>query len=169
MTVLVVFESMFGDSQQIAEAIAAGIATTHPVTTTEVGKAPDAIPADVTLLVVGGPNHGFGLPRPETRKDAAGKTDAPLVTQGRGLREWLEVVSSQGTTRAVTFDTRMDHPKVLTKMDHASHTSAKRLKKAGFPIAGESQHFVVTDVQGPLAPGEVERAQQWGTTLAGYA
>ena len=169
MTVLIVYESMFGDAQRIANAIAAGVSPTCPVTTVEVGEAPDSIPAVVTLIVAGGPTHGFGLPRTETRKDAATKTTEPLVSRGRGLREWLDVVAPQGSTRAVTFDTRMDHPKLVTAMDHASHTSAKRLKKAGFPIAAESEHFVVTDVQGPLAPGEIDRATAWGKALADLA
>jgi hypothetical protein len=169
MTVLIVYESMFGAAKRIATAIAEGISPTRSVTTVEVGEASDAIPSDVTLLVAGGPNHGFGLPRAETRRDAATKTSEPLVSPGRGLREWLEVVSPLGATRAVTFDTRMDHPKMLTAMDHASHTSAKRLKRAGFPIAADSEHFFVTDVQGPLAPGEIERATAWGKVLAELA
>ncbi len=170
MTVLVVYESMFGDAQRVAEAIAAGVESqSFAVTCVEVGQAPDAISSDVSLVIAGGPNHGFGLPRPETRADAARQADNGLVSQGRGLREWLEVVSPGTATRAVTFDTRMDHPKLLTKMDHASHTSAKRLKRAGFEIAADSEHFFVTDVQGPLAPGEELRAQQWGQTLASHA
>lgn len=169
MTVLVVYESMFGDAQQIAEAIAAGISESRPVSCVEVGKAPDTLGPEMTLLVVGGPNHAFGLPRPQSRAEAAERTEEPLVSQGRGLREWLEVVSAEAPTRAATFDTRMDHPKALTRMDHASRASAKRLKRAGFQIVTDSQHFLVSDVQGPLVAGELDRAQQWGQLLAGFA
>lgn len=169
MTVLVVYESMFGDAREIAEAITAGVAESRQVQCLDVAEAPDEIPRDCTLLVVGSPNHAFGLPRPESRADAAKQADGPLVSQGRGVREWLDVVHPAADTRAVTFDTRMNHPKMLTKMDHASRTSAKRLKKAGFGLAADSQHFTVTDVQGPLADGEVERARQWGRTLAELA
>ena len=169
MTVLVVYESMFGDAQQIAEAIAAGISESRPVTCLEVGKAPDTVTPDTTLVVAGSPNHAFGLPRPQSRSDAAERTEASLVSPGRGLREWLDVVSAEVPTRAATFDTRMDHPKALTRMDHAARASAKRLKKAGFQIVTDSQHFLVSDVQGPLLPGELDRAQQWGGLLAGFA
>ncbi len=170
MSVLVVYESMFGDAREIAEAITAGIAANHPARCVDVSEAPDEIPVDVTLLVVGSPNHAFGLPRPESRADAAKQAEGrPLVSQGRGIREWLEVVHPAGATKAATFDTRMDHPKMLTKMDHASRTSAKRLKKAGFDVPTDSEHFVVSDVQGPLIPGEVERAEEWGRALSRYA
>lgn len=169
MTVLVVYESMFGDAQQIAEAIAAGVSESKPALCIEVGKAPDLIPADTGLVVVGSPNHAFGLPRPQSRTDAAERSDQPLVSQGRGVREWLDVVTTDGPTRAATFDTRMDHPKALTALDHAAHASAKRLKKAGFTLVTDSQHFLVADVQGPLVAGEVERAQSWGRLLAGFA
>lgn len=169
MTVLVVYESMFGDAKEIAEAIAAGISESKPAICLEVGKAPDVIPGDTTLLVVGSPNHAFGLPRPQSRSDAAERTDHALVSQGRGVREWLEVLSAEVPTAAATFDTRMDHPKALTALDHAARSSAKLLKKAGFAIVTDSQRFFVADVQGPLVAGEADRAQEWGRLLAGFA
>ena len=51
-----------GDARDIAQAIAAGAAESVPATAVEVSEAPDAIPDDVTLLVVGTPTHAFGLP-----------------------------------------------------------------------------------------------------------
>lgn len=168
MSILVVYESMFGDARDIAQAIAAGAAESVPATAVEVSEAPDAIPDDVTLLVVGTPTHAFGLPRPGTRSDAAQRADTPLVSTGRGVREWLAVITpARKGQPAVTFDTRMTQPKLVTAMDHASHTSAKLLRKSGFAIATESGHFHVLDVQGPLADGESERARDWGRQLAG--
>ncbi|MFN8126857.1 MAG: hypothetical protein U0R64_10175 [Candidatus Nanopelagicales bacterium] len=167
MSVLVVYESMFGDARDVAQAIAAGAAETVVSRCVEVGQAPDSIDADVSLLVVGSPTHAFGLPRPESRADAAQRTEDPLVSPGRGVREWLaQVAPAADGQRAVTFDTRMTHPKMLTVMDHASHTSAKLLRKAGFTIAAESAHFHVEDAQGPLVDGELDRAREWGRSLA---
>lgn len=170
MSVLVVYESMFGDARDIAQAIVAGASETVSARAVEVSHAPRAVPPEVTVLVVGSPTHAFGLPRPESRADAGKRSEEPLVSPGPGVREWLaDVEPAAPGQRAVTFDTRMTHPKLLTAMDHASHTAAKLLRKAGFSIAADSEHFRVEDVQGPLVEGEVERATVWGRHLASLA
>ncbi len=87
MHVVVVYESMFGNTRAIAEEIAHGLAGHGSVEVFEVGDAPTAPVAD--LLVVGAPTHAFGLSKPPTRRDAAGKTERALVSRGDGAREWL--------------------------------------------------------------------------------
>ncbi|MFI6423937.1 hypothetical protein [Promicromonospora sp. NPDC050880] len=99
MRVLVVYESIFGNTELIARAVAAGIelgmrtsvetgtetgtdtgtetglaaGTGGParIDVVEVGRAPAVVPVDVGLLVVGGPTHAFGMSWPSTRRDAA--------------------------------------------------------------------------------------------------
>ena len=68
MKVLVVYESMFGNTKAIAEAIGEALAAE----VVEVSDAPDVLPDDVGLLVVGAPTHAFSLSRPATRQSAAG-------------------------------------------------------------------------------------------------
>ena len=68
MTAVVVFESMFGNTQQIAEAVSEGLAEHLRVDQVEVSAAPAVVGDDVELLVVGGPTHAFGLTRPGTRQ-----------------------------------------------------------------------------------------------------
>ena len=53
---LVVYESVFGDAQAIAQAIGAGIATYFPVDVVAARDAPAEVGTDVGLLVVGGPH-----------------------------------------------------------------------------------------------------------------
>jgi flavodoxin len=67
MRALVVYESMFGNTQAIANAIVQGLSGRMRVEALEVGVAPATIDDDVALLVVGGPTHAFGLSRPQTR------------------------------------------------------------------------------------------------------
>ena len=68
MRAVVVYESMFGDNRQVAQAIAAGLGERGVTAeTVEVGAAPTVVPAEVDLLVVGAPNHAWSLPRPSTR------------------------------------------------------------------------------------------------------
>lgn len=168
MRAIVVYESMFGDNRQVAQAIAAGLVE-RAVTAeaVEVGAAPSAVPVDVDLLVVGAPNHAWSLPRPATREDAAGKTDEPLVSQGIGVREWLEAASLPAGLLTAAYDTRGSHPKAVVKFDHASTTIEKALARLGGTRLAPAEHFLVADVKGPLEPGELDRAQAWGRTLAG--
>jgi len=163
---LIVYESLLGNTQAVALAIAEGLGETRPVTVREVGDAPDTVPADVALLVVGGPTHAFGLSRPETRREAAGlgPAAAPVVSSGRGLREWLEALApSDRATPAVTFDTRVDKPHVPGS---AAKKARKRLRHRGFEDFDEPQSFYVHGKAGPLADGEVDRARAWGADLA---
>ena len=95
MRTLVVYESMFGNTQAIAHAIADGLSLHHDVTLEEVGLAPERLDDDIVLLVVGGPTHALGMSRPETRADAAAQagtspTATPVAT-GSALGEpsWL--------------------------------------------------------------------------------
>src|SRR5687767_15013357 len=106
MRALVVYESMFGNTETIARAIGEGIEASMHADVVEVGAAPDTVPADVTLLVVGGPTHAFSMSRPTTRRDAAQRVTA-VVSRGRGIREWLaELRSAMPSAGATTFDTR---------------------------------------------------------------
>ena len=162
------YESMFGDNQQVARAIAAGLVEGGvDAEAVEVGGAPTSIPADVDLVVVGSPNHAWSLPRPSTRQDAAAKADGPLVSQGTGVREWLQTASLQRGIRTAAYDTRGSHPKAVVKFDHASTSIEKGLAGLGGSRLVNAEHFLVADMKGPLEPGEVERAQAWGRTLAG--
>ena len=162
-----IYESMFGDNQQVARAIAAGL-TGGGVSAEaiEVGVAPTTVGPDVDLLVVGAPNHAWSLPRPNTRQDAATKADGPLVSQGIGVREWLARAALPAGLRTVSYDTRGSHPRAVVAMDHASTSIEKGLAKLGGRRLVPAEHFRVADMKGPLEPGELERAHAWGVTLA---
>lgn len=161
---LVVYESIRGNTELIARAIAEGLAAVGPVTLTEVGSAPDTIPPDVALLVVGGPTHAFGLSRPETRRDAAAEARGPVPSSGRGLREWLETLAPTASALpTATFDTRVLTPRVPGS---AAKKARKRLHHRGFTELAEPESFYVHGKAGPLADGEEARATAWGQGLA---
>src|SRR5690606_25531699 len=71
MKVLVVYESMFGNSERVAHAVADGMRPHAEVELLEVDEAPGVPGADVDLLVAGGPTHAFSMSRERTREDAA--------------------------------------------------------------------------------------------------
>ena len=132
MRAVVIYESMFGDNQQVAQAIAAGLIEAGVAgEAIEVGAAPTAIGSDIDLIVVGSPNHAWSMPRPNTRESAAVKADIPLVSQGIGVREWLESASLMPGLRTVAYDTRSSHPKAIVVMDHASKSIEKGLGDFG--------------------------------------
>jgi hypothetical protein len=162
MHALVVYESMFGNTRAVAEAIAEGIEGQATVELREVGTAPDIGP-DVDLLVVGGPTHAFGLTRASTRASAKDQATEALVSAGIGVREWLDDLPS--TDRAVNvaaFDTRVTPARVPGS---AAKGIAKRLRAKGFNPVRKPTTFWVRGTPGPLADGELDRARAWGATL----
>jgi len=165
---LVVYESVFGDARAIAHAIAEGLSPTVQADVVVAAEAPAEIDADVRLLVVGGPNHALGMPRPSTREGAVKQYGAVIPDTGAGLHEWLETVRlPRDGIAAVAFDTRGSGHKMLSKMDHAARTEEKLLHRAGAQVMAPAEHFFVADTKGPLVEGEEDRARQWGRSLAG--
>lgn len=164
---LVVFESMFGDARAIARAIADGLAETLPTDVVAAVDAPAEMAGDIGLLVVGGPNHAFGMPRPVTRQSAVTDHGAVVADTSRGLREWLETVQLAGHgLPAAAFDTRAAGHGMLTRMDHAARAEEKLLAALGARVVAPAEHFSVVDTKGPLVEGEEDRARRWGRALA---
>lgn len=162
---LVVYESIFGDAKTIALAIAEGLATRLPVDVVEARDAPAQVSTDVRMLVVGGPNHAFGMPKEATREGAITDYGADIPDTSFGLHEWLDTVQLPRVMNAAAFDTRIDRPKLVTTFDHAAKTEEKLLRGLGATLAAPAEHFFVVDAKGPLADGEEDRARRWGRAL----
>ena len=93
MKAIVVYESMFSNTEQIARAIAVGLGESVDLQVAEVTDAPTEPDPEVALIVAGGPTHAFSTSRKNTRADA--------VNQGAhegeaefGLREWMAALPS---------------------------------------------------------------------------
>jgi hypothetical protein len=164
MRALVVYESMFGNTQAIAAAVAEGIAGRMAVDLVEVADAPTSVDAD--LVVAGGPTHAFSMSRANTRESAAEQADGrQLVSRGRGLREWLaEAGPGLRGARAATFDTKITKGHLPGS---AARAAQKRLRRFGSRIVSPAHSFTVLGTAGPLGDGELARARQWGAELAG--
>lgn len=157
MRALMIVESMFGNTKQVADQIADALRSRMDVEVYDVAAAPRTIPADVTLLVIGGPTHAFGMSRQSTRADAAkkGASGAPAT----GLRDWLDAQPTfVGSPWVATFDTRIDKPLVPGS---AARSAIRRLRRLGGRVLVGPQSFFVVDVEGPLREGEISRAHQW--------
>jgi hypothetical protein len=163
MRALLVYESMFGNTAEIAHAVSEGMADEMDVDLHEVSDAPAAVSDFVDLIVLGGPTHAFSLSRPSTRADAV-KQGAPTDRAARGLREWLGGLPKGPHSELVaTFDTRVERVRHLP--GSAAKKAAKLAHALGYtPVAHES--FYVADIAGPLLSGELDRAREWGQSLA---
>jgi hypothetical protein len=165
MNVLIVHESMFGNTRAIASAIADGMRRGRPVEDgrvrlVHVDDAPTTIPGDVDLLLVGGPTHALGMTRPKTREDAAMKGG---TAAREGVREWIESVTPRPELPVVTFDTRV-HVALLP--GSAAGAAARALRRRGFARAERGETFWVQGTPGPVGAGELHRARDWGARLS---
>jgi hypothetical protein len=161
MSSLVVYESMWGNTKTVAEAVAEG--TGRDVAVVHVADAPVLVPSDVDLLVVGGPTHAFSLSRATTRRDAVAK-GAPEKSTERGLREWLAQLEASEDVDVATFGTRVGSVRHLP--GSAAKAAAKEVRRHHLGRLVATISFFVDDMAGPLLEGEVERARAWGQELA---
>jgi hypothetical protein len=150
---LVVYESHFGNTKSVAEAVAFGLA--GDVELIEVSAAPTQMGSDIGLLVVGAPTHAIGLSRQGTRA-SAGSTE-------RGVREWLDEVETSNTTATAAFTTRIDRPRIPGS---AARAIGRRLHRMGAPVIVPPRDFFVVGASGPPREGERDRAHLWGAQLA---
>ena len=169
MRAVVVYESMYGNTHLVADAIGAGLGTAFDVRVVPVSHADRAVVAGADLVVAGGPTHAHGMSRAATRKaavEAANKPVSPLEVEpdalGPGLREWFGSLG-QHPVKAAAFDTRVHGPAALT--GRAAKGVARLLHAHGFDVIAEPESFLVTR-QDRLEPEETARAREWGAKLA---
>jgi len=164
MSVLIVVESLFGNTMTVARAVAAGLTDRGAaVTVLRCGEAPAAIPADVSLLLAGAPTHNLHLPNRASRTQAAGRGADP--GEAAGLAEWIGAATPRKDLRVVTFDTTTGG----AFTGSAAKAAAKLLRRRGFATPEQGPGFIVTGTPGPLRDGEEARARAWGAGLVSGA
>ena len=162
MRSLVVYESWFGNTKQVAEQIAAVLAREGEVDLVSVEEPAPPV-EDVDLLVVGAPTHVHGLSGKRSREAALDQGGSGMP--GIGVRGWIEALPNGARgPRAAAFDTRADRPVLL--VGSAARGIARRLRQHGYVLAAEPESFFVEGTPGPLEEGEIERAAEWAKALA---
>lgn len=161
MTALVVYESLWGNTEAVARAIAAGLGNgTRAVPT---GEADETALRDADLVVVGCPVIAFGVPSDKRiegiRNDPGRPPVAPDLSQPT-MQSWLAGLKPRPALCAA-FDTRVRGP-----FGSAAPKIARELEKAGYKSVSRPAGFRVKGMYGPLDDGEVERARWWGEELA---
>ncbi|MGA2453079.1 MAG: flavodoxin [Solirubrobacteraceae bacterium] len=169
MRAVIVYESMFGNTHAIADAVGKGLEPMLEVVVVPLAEAGRERSGDADLLVVGGPTHYHGMSRPRSRKRAAATAQKPsndLVldgdADGPGVRDWLGSLG-HGHAKVAAFDTRFNGLAGFT--GRASKAISRKLHKHGFEVVAKPESFFV-DSKHHLEPGEEARAQEWGKRLA---
>lgn len=155
MKVLVIYDSVYGNTQKVAFAIADGARLNHEVTVHRIGPdAAAAIPA-ADVVLIGGPTQAFAPTKP--------------------MKEFLASLPSGvlNGKRAAAFDTRANletinsrfFRRIIDGAGYAEKHISQQLRRLG-AVLDPSQGFLVDGREGPLTSGELLRAEEWGKKLA---
>lgn len=148
MKALVVYDSVYGNTEKIARAIADAIAPSGEVKVLRAGEASPSELASIDLLIVGSPTH-------------AGR---PVQAVQDFLKKVPEL-SLKGV-KVAAFDTRISK-KIVGVFGYAAGRIADNLKKKGGSLVASPEGFFVTGGEGPLKGGELERAAAWAKGILG--
>ncbi len=146
MKSLVVYDSAFGNTEQIARAI--GGALSDSVEVRHIEKLDPSSLAPIDFLFVGSPTW-------------SGK---PTKSMGDFLSRIPE--SALKHTRVAAFDTRYSS-KLAGIFGHAADKIANALRAKGAALASPPEGFYVKGKKGPLQDGEPERAAIWAKETVG--
>lgn len=130
MRAIVVYESLWGNTEKLARAIADALRSRMPTEVVSIDAAPDALDG-FDLVVIGGPTHAFSMTRPATRKQAVESNGAPGAPE-RGIREWLNGLTPvTDAIPALAFDTRVESPRLPGS---AAKAARHELRSLGFTV-----------------------------------
>ncbi len=169
MKAVVVYQSLWGSTAAIARAIVEGLGPGAVALSTN-DATHEAI-AGADLIVAGCPVHAFNLPSVSTVEQAvkkpAGGNAVVADSSHRLMRDWLTELP-QGSGRFAAFDTRSRGPlgkggasRIAARLEGAGYS--RLVKREGFYVALKPDRITG---EGMLLPGEVDRAREWGRSLA---
>ncbi len=144
MKVLIVYDSLFGNTQKVAEAIGKAFGEEG-----KISKIGEISPSEVEgsdLLILGSPTHA-GFPTPAFQEFLKGIP--PESIKGKGFVAF--------DTRATAFIARV--------FGYASKRIAGILSSKGGIQALPPEGFYVLGQKGPLKEGELDRALEWGKRI----
>jgi hypothetical protein len=159
--VVVVYQSLWGNTAAVARAIAEGIGPDARVVST--AEATGDVLTGTRFIVAGAPVLGFRMPSDRTvesiRLNPCSASRPPDLSHP-SMRTWLDGLSAKSGYSAA-FETR-----IWWSPGGAAGAILRGLDRAGYRPLAKGQRFIVKGKCGPLREGELERAVQWGTALA---
>ena len=156
MKTLVLYDSQYGNTQQIAQAIANQLGSPEDVALLRASEMDPAALNGRQLLIIGSPTQRF------------------MATPA--LMAWLNGIPRDGLrgVQVAAFDTRLTQQQIqatpvlkwfVRKSSYAAWWLAKRLKNKGGTLLLPPEGFFVAGMEGPLLPGELERTAVWARQL----
>jgi flavodoxin I len=156
MKAMVVYDSMYGNTEKIAEAIGKALGSQENVKIVRASEAKPEQLAGLTLLIVGSPTQRFSPTGATTR--------------------FLKGIPKSGLEgiKVAAFDTRFTESEIervrilaffVRIFGYAAEPIADRLEKLGGDLAVPPEGFYVGDTEGPLLEGELERAANWAKEI----
>jgi flavodoxin I len=140
MKALIVYDSVYGNTEKIARAIAEAITPSGEVKVLGAGEANPSELESTDLLIVGSPTHG-GRPTPP-------------------VQDFLNKAPKLQGINVAAFDTR-SQAKLVGVFGYAAGRIARNLEKKDGNLIASPEGFFVTSTKGPLKEGELERAADW--------
>ena len=144
MKSLIVYDTRYGNTEQVANAIAEPLGQAGEVVVKKAGETTADDVQSAHLVVVGSPTHAWDM-TPETK----------------GLFERISWALYHDKA-AAAFDTKL----VQRSAEGAAGKIDRALRGAGLRVAAKPQSFFVAGPEGPVAEGEIERARAFGEELA---
>ncbi len=146
MNAIIVYDSMYGNTEQIARAIGHALGSLENVGIIRVGDVKPEQLTGLTLLIVGSPTQG-GRPTP-------------------AIQDFLNRIPEHvlRDIRVATFDTRLPG-RLVGLFGYAAGRIADSLKRKGAMLIASPAGFFVRGREGPLKEGELERAAVWARQL----
>ena len=142
MKTLVVYDSLYGNTAQVAAAIGAAVRGESRVL--RVGQAKPSELGSFDLVIVGAPTQGGRA------------TEA--------MRAFLARVPALDGVKVAVFDTRL-RARWVKVFGYAAGKIAESMKTLGATLVTEPEGFIVEGKEGPLVEGELERAAAWAKNL----
>ena len=153
MKILIVYDSLFGNTQKIAEAIGTKFSLVHESKVVKVKSVSSNMLENIDLLIIGSPTHG-------------GRPTDPIKQLLHSFSQDILV-----NRKVATFDTSFPTKnmgffinKIVKFFGNAAYRLSNELTKKGAQVI-DSKVFYVLGKEGPLQEGEVERAQNWVNEL----
>lgn len=142
MKALVVYDSVYGNTEKVARAIADALAPTGEVKTQRPDEVNLSELESLDLLVVGSPTQGW---RPTS-----------------AVQKFLSAIPANAlvNVRVASFDTRMEG-RIARLFGFAAGRIADGLRGKGGHLVAPPEGFIVTGREGPLKEGELEHAAEW--------
>jgi flavodoxin I len=156
METLVIYDSFFGNTEQIAQAVGKALGSPDNVGICRVNDVKLEQLAGIKSLIVGSPTRGF--------RPTLAIVD---LLQGLPANALQGVKAAAFDTRIATSDIKSAALRIMVNFGgYAAAPIATLLKKKGGELLAPPEGFFVKDREGPLKPGELERAANWARQLS---